>query len=57
MIKKTLISILLITLAASATVYARTFKIASYNVENLFDMVNNRSEYDQYIPGEYGCNE
>ena len=57
MIKKTLILILLITLAVSATVYARTFKIASYNVENLFDMVNNRSEYDQYIPGEYGWNE
>ncbi len=57
MIKKALTAVLLITLAAGATVYARSFKIASYNVENLFDMVNNGSEYDQYIPGEYGWNE
>jgi len=57
MIKKALTAVLLITLAAGATVYARSFKIASYNVENLFDMHNNGSEYDQYIPGEYGWNE
>jgi len=57
MIKKTLISVILITLVVSATVYALTFKIASYNVQNLFDMHNNGSEYDQYIPGEYGWNE
>ena len=25
-------------------------KIASYNVENLFDMVHNGSEYDEYVP-------
>jgi endonuclease/exonuclease/phosphatase family metal-dependent hydrolase len=28
-------------------------KIASYNVENLFDMVNNGTEYDAYIPNRH----
>jgi len=57
MIRKALMGVILISFAAGAAVEARTFKIASYNVENLFDMVNNGSEYDQYIPGEYGWNE
>ena len=29
---------------------ATELKIASYNVENLFDMVHNGSEYDEYVP-------
>jgi len=34
--------------------YANPIKIASYNVENLFDDVYNGSEYDEYIPHKYG---
>ena len=33
--------------------YATEFKIASYNVENLFDMVNNGTEYDEYKPHKH----
>ncbi|KIM08523.1 MAG: hypothetical protein KU28_03795 [Sulfurovum sp. PC08-66] len=33
---------------------ATEFKVASYNVENLFDLVNNGSEYDEYIPNRNG---
>ncbi len=29
------------------------FKVASYNVENLFDAVNNGTEYDEFIPGRH----
>jgi exonuclease III len=32
------------------TLYSLEFKIASYNVENLFDMQYNGYEYDAYIP-------
>lgn len=33
-------------------------KIASYNVENLFDMNNDGTEYEEYIPnGDWGWNE
>ncbi len=31
-------------------------KIASYNVENLFDDVNNGTEYKEYIPGTHNWN-
>jgi len=34
--------------------YPNPLKIASYNVENLFDDVYNGSEYDEYIPHKYG---
>ncbi|MDY6831243.1 MAG: endonuclease/exonuclease/phosphatase family protein [Thermodesulfobacteriota bacterium] len=30
---------------------ARTFTVASYNVENLFDAVYDGTEYDDYVPG------
>jgi endonuclease/exonuclease/phosphatase family metal-dependent hydrolase len=33
--------------------YTREFKVASYNVENLFDDVVNGSEYDEYIIGRH----
>jgi len=29
------------------------FKVASYNVENLFDAVNNGTEYEEFIPGKH----
>ncbi|CAA6806428.1 MAG: Unknown protein [uncultured Sulfurovum sp.] len=32
---------------------ATTLKIASYNVENLFDMQNNHTEYTQYQPNQH----
>jgi len=32
---------------------ATSFKIASYNVENLFDDVRNGTEYEEYIPGRH----
>lgn len=30
--------------------YSKTFTLASYNVENLFDLVKHKSEYKEYIP-------
>jgi len=38
-------------------VYADSFKIASYNVENLFDLSRDLTEYDDYVPyGPSGWN-
>ena len=34
----------------SITLYANTFSIASYNVENFFDLNYDKTEYDEYIP-------
>ncbi len=31
--------------------FAKTFKIASYNVQNLFDLHKDKTEYREYIPG------
>jgi endonuclease/exonuclease/phosphatase family metal-dependent hydrolase len=41
--------LLLLPILLSAT----TFKVASYNVQNLFDDIRNGSEYDDYIPGKH----
>ena len=38
--------LLLLTL----TLNANTFTIASYNVENLFDLKNDNTEYDEFVP-------
>jgi len=38
------------------SLFSSTFKIASYNVENLFDMTYNGSEYKEYTPYKYGWN-
>ncbi len=35
---------------------ARPFKVASYNVENLFDAVYNGTEYEEFIPGRHNWN-
>ena len=35
---------------------ATTLKIASYNVENLFDLQNNGTEYKEYIPHKHNWN-
>lgn len=33
--------------------YSKPFKVATYNVENLFDAVCQGSEYDDYLPGKH----
>ena len=33
--------------------FSTSFKVASYNVENLFDEIRNGTEYDDYIPGKH----
>ena len=35
------------------TLYSNNLRIASYNVENLFDMQNDGSEYEQYKPNKH----
>jgi endonuclease/exonuclease/phosphatase family metal-dependent hydrolase len=35
-------------------IFAVPFTVATYNVENLFDMVYNGTEYPEYIPGKHG---
>ena len=41
---------LLLLFIFAFSVYAKTFTIASYNVENLFDLVKDRSDYREYQP-------
>ncbi len=36
--------------------YAAPFKVASYNVENLFDATHNGTEYEDYTPGKHNWN-
>ncbi|MDL1967892.1 MAG: helix-hairpin-helix domain-containing protein [Deltaproteobacteria bacterium] len=49
-IKTIIISILLVVLCCITSTEAKTFKVASYNVENLFDLTINGTEYQHYIP-------
>jgi len=53
---KTIIgSILLVLLSCITSIEAKTFKVASYNVENLFDLSMEGTEYPEYIPNtSYG---
>ncbi len=48
-IRLLLYSMIIFWLACPAQ--AKTFKIASYNVENLFDLFRQGTEYPEYIPG------
>jgi exonuclease III len=41
---------LLFLLLLSLNLFAQNFKVASYNVENLFDLVKQNSEYEEFIP-------
>lgn len=41
---------LLLLLLFALFLKANTFTIASYNVENLFDLKNNNTEYKEYVP-------
>jgi len=44
---------LLLLFFFSLSLCAKTFTIASYNVENLFDLVKHRSDYKEYQPNTY----
>ena len=44
---------LIFSLLLPLIVQAASFKVASYNVENLFDDLRNGTEYDDYIPGKH----
>ncbi|WP_072680996.1 endonuclease/exonuclease/phosphatase family protein [Arcobacter sp. LA11] len=41
---------LLLLFFFSFSLYGNSFTVASYNVENLFDLVKHRSDYKEYIP-------
>lgn len=56
-IKTIIVSILLIFLYSIASIEAKTFKVVSYNVENLFDLTKDGTEYIEYVPNAgYGWN-
>lgn len=48
--KTIIVSIFLLLLCCLASAEAKTFKVASYNVENLFDLTAEGTEYPEYIP-------
>ncbi|MDX2439153.1 MAG: helix-hairpin-helix domain-containing protein [Desulfobacterales bacterium] len=53
--KTIIISILLISLCCIPSIEAKTFKVATYNLENLFDLTRDGTEYQEYIPNtSYG---
>ena len=55
LIKLMIVPLGLILFGANIPVQAQTFKIASYNVENLFDLHYDGTEYPGYIPNtKYG---
>lgn len=43
---------LLLTSLFVLTIYAQDFKVSSYNVENLFDLKYDKTEYQEYIPNK-----
>jgi len=56
-IKAIILSIFLILPFSFTGTEAKTFKVASYNVENLFDLTKDGTEYIEYIPNNrYGWN-
>jgi len=56
-IKIIILSILLIFPYSIASIEAKTFKVVSYNVENLFDLTKDGTEYREYIPNaDHGWN-
>ena len=48
--KTIIVSILLVLLHCITSIEAKTFKVASYNMENLFDLTRDGTEYPEYIP-------
>jgi hypothetical protein len=49
-IKTIIVPIFLLFLCCVTSIEAKTFKVASYNVENLFDLTPEGTEYPEYIP-------
>jgi len=48
---------LIVLLILTCQLVAKDFRVASYNVENLFDLQRSGSEYSEYIPyTKYGWN-
>ncbi len=45
-----IVSTFLLLLCCITSIQAATFKVASYNVENLFDLTTEGTEYPEYIP-------
>ena len=45
-----------IFLLSTLFLFSKPFTVATYNVQNLFDAVNNGTEYEEYIPGRHGWN-
>ena len=43
----------LLILLLPLLLFSRELKIATYNVDNLFDFVNNGTEYEEYIPNRH----
>ncbi len=53
--KTIIISILFFSLCCITSIEAKTFKVATYNLENLFDLTRDGTEYQEYIPNtDYG---
>lgn len=48
--KTIIVSILFVLLYYITSIEAKTFKVASYNLENLFDLATDGTEYPEYIP-------
>jgi len=48
--KTIIVPIFLVLLCSITSIEAKTFKIASYNLENLFDLTRDGTEYTEYIP-------
>jgi len=47
---KTLLTVIILGLFNPFNLTALTFKVASYNVENLFDLKDDKREYPEYMP-------
>ncbi|MDY0321119.1 MAG: endonuclease [Arcobacteraceae bacterium] len=48
--------VLLSSIVTLSNIYALNFKVATYNVENLFDLNNDGTEYEEYIPDNTNWN-
>jgi endonuclease/exonuclease/phosphatase family metal-dependent hydrolase len=46
----------LLVLLLPTLLFSKPFKVASYNVENLFDATFQGNEYEEYIPGKHNWN-
>ncbi|MCB4776116.1 MAG: hypothetical protein LGB73_05000 [Sulfurovum sp.] len=49
-----MIPIVLLLFFMTSTLISKPFKVANYNVENLFDTIYNGTEYEEFVPGKHG---